>query len=50
MKVIGIDPGTATWDFVVLEDGKLAEELTIPTRVIKKTPGEIPGFFNCNLK
>ena len=45
MKVIGIDPGTATWDFVVLEDGKFAEELTIPTEVVKKNPGEIIEFI-----
>jgi len=45
MKVIGIDPGTRTYDFVVLEDGIFAEELTMPTEVIKKNPGKAIEFI-----
>ena len=46
MRVIGIDPGTRTYDFVVLEDGIFAEELTMPTEVIKKKPEEKAGEDN----
>ena len=46
MKVIGIDPGTATWDFVVLEEGIFAAEKTISTEIIKENPGEVIEFIN----
>jgi predicted butyrate kinase (DUF1464 family) len=41
MKAVGIDPGTATWDFVALKDGIFAKELTIPTEAVKKAPEEL---------
>lgn len=40
MKVVGIDPGTVTWDFVVLKNGNFTDELTLPTDAVKKNPGE----------
>lgn len=45
MKVIGIDPGTITWDFVVLEDGKFAAEKTIPTEIVKEKPEKVTKFI-----
>lgn len=41
MRVLGIDPGTSSWGFVFLEDGKIAEEKSIPTEQIKNSPDAV---------
>ena len=38
VRVIGIDPGTRTWDFVGLDDGKTTLDLTVSTDKIKNEP------------
>lgn len=40
-RVLGIDPGTSSWDFVGLEHGRLFYEHTIPTSEIKSNPLKI---------
>ena len=36
MKTCGIDPGTRSWDLVVMEDGVVSDSLILPTIEIKK--------------
>ena len=37
-RVVGIDPGTGSWDLVGLEDGALILDVSIPTRRVLKNP------------
>jgi predicted butyrate kinase (DUF1464 family) len=39
--VLGIDPGTSSWDLVGLEHGRLFFERSIPTSEIKRNPREL---------
>lgn len=38
VRVCGIDPGTGSWDFVGLENGKVVLDTSIPTKNIVSTP------------
>ncbi len=40
-RVMGIDPGTSSWDLAVLEDGRLCFERAIPTTKVKSNPEKI---------
>ncbi len=40
-RVLGIDPGTSSWDFAGLEHGRLFFERSIPTSEIKSNPHAI---------
>lgn len=40
-RVIGIDPGTSSWDLVGLEHGHLFFERSIPTSEVKSNPHEL---------
>ena len=37
-RVIGIDPGSKTWDFFGLEDNKIILDTSIPTKELIKEP------------
>jgi predicted butyrate kinase (DUF1464 family) len=38
VRVCGIDPGTGSWDFVGLDDGKVVLDTSIPTKSIVSSP------------
>lgn len=38
MRVLGVDPGTKTFDIAVIEDGEVKIEKSIPTEEIAKDP------------
>ena len=41
MRVIGVDPGTKSFDVMGLEDGKIKLDLTFPSEVVAEAPEEI---------
>ncbi len=52
MKVIGVDPGTKSFDVIGLEDGKVRLDLSFPSEVVAKDPARIVraiGEFNADL-
>lgn len=41
MRVIGVDPGTKSFDVIGLEDGKIKLDLSFPSEVVAEDPGRI---------
>lgn len=41
MRVIGVDPGTKSFDVIGLEDGKIRLDLSYPSEVVAEDPGRI---------
>ncbi|MEM4788486.1 MAG: DUF1464 family protein [Ignisphaera sp.] len=41
MRIVGIDPGTKSFDFVVLEGEKIVEEVSLETVVVAKEPRKL---------
>ncbi len=41
MRVIGVDPGTKSFDVMGLEDGRIKLDLTFPSEVVAEEPGKI---------
>lgn len=41
MRVIGVDPGTKSFDVIGLEDGRIKLDLTFPSEVVAETPEKI---------
>uniref|UniRef100_UPI002625140F DUF1464 family protein n=1 Tax=Thermococcus sp. TaxID=35749 RepID=UPI002625140F len=41
MRVIGVDPGTKSFDVIGLEDGRIKLDLTFPSEVVAEDPGRI---------
>ncbi|ASJ06401.1 DUF1464 family protein [Thermococcus pacificus] len=41
MRVIGVDPGTKSFDVIGLEDGKIKLDLSFPSEVVAEEPGKI---------
>jgi len=46
MKALGIDPGSKSWDLVILEDGLISFERTVPTKDVVKDPEVILDMLN----
>lgn len=41
MRVVGVDPGTKSFDVIGLEDGRIGLDLTFPSEVVAEDPGRI---------
>jgi len=41
MRILGIDPGTVSFDFCLLEDREVRLEESIPSRVVAERPEDI---------
>lgn len=38
MRVLGIDPGTSRWSFVIMDEGRVVEETSVPAKKIRGSP------------
>jgi len=45
MRAAGVDPGTKSFDIVVLEDGRVCAETSIPSSEVARSPGVIAEFL-----
>ena len=58
MKILGIDPGTVSFDLCLLDDDKVTFEDSIPSSVVAERPEELaekclslkPGGYHCPLR
>ena len=41
MRVIGVDPGTKSFDIIGLENGKIKLDLSFPSEVVAEEPSKI---------
>lgn len=46
MRVLGIDPGSKSWDFFALDDQEIIVDISIPTKVLVNEPKKILTVIN----
>ncbi|TXT55456.1 MAG: Butyrate kinase [Promethearchaeota archaeon] len=46
MRVLGIDPGSKSWDFFALDDQEIIVDISIPTKVLVNEPEKIVTVIN----